>query len=589
MRGAIISKTTSDILIDALSQWGVKIIFGIPGDGINGVMEAIRKHKDIKFILTRHEQAAAFMACAYSKYTQEIGVCLATTGPGATNLLTGLYDAKCDNVPVLAITGSTYSDLIGSNYQQDVDVLALFSDVSEYNNRINKPEHTKMVTDIACRTAISRKGVSHISIPIDVQYEEIKNNYSQHNTKNHTTHYKTLPSIAPTKVIKEASNLLNSKKKIVILVGQGALQAKEEIEHLARLLQAPVVKALLGKAVLPDDSEFSLGGLGMLGTEPASKAMSTADLLLMIGTSFPYHEYLPKPGTVLGIQIDINSDKIGLRYPVDLGLVGDSKSILQLLLPEIIQKQDNSFLAELQQDMKKWKQTLSIRSSGKSNPIKPQAFTSLLSQHLNSDAIISVDSGTNTVWAARYLNMRDDMKFSVSGTLSSMACALPYSIAAQIAFPKRQSIAFVGDGGLGMLMGDFSTAVKYKLPIKVFVIKNSILGMIRWEQIAFLGNPEHGVEFAPIDYAKFADACGGKGFTIKKYNEMHKTIKDALEFPGPVIVDVYVDPFEPPIPPNVKLTYLQNIVKSFVKGQPYATKIAKTMINNKLKEAIKKI
>jgi pyruvate dehydrogenase (quinone)/pyruvate oxidase len=567
----------------------VKVIFGIPGDGINGVMEAIRKHKDIKFILTRHEQAAAFMACAYSKYTQEIGVCLATTGPGATNLLTGLYDAKSDNVPVLAITGSTYSDLIGSSYQQDVDVLKLFSDVSEYNNRVNKPEHAKTVTDIACRTAIVRKGVSHISIPIDVQYEKIKNNYSQHNTKNHTTHHKTLPTISPVKVIKDASKLINSKKKIVILVGQGALQAKKEVESLAQILHAPVVKALLGKAVLSDDSKFSLGGLGMLGTEPASKAMTNADLLIMIGTSFPYHEYLPNPKTALGIQIDINPEKIGLRYPVDIGLVGDSKSVLQLLLPEIIQKQDKSFLTELQQDMKNWNDLLFTRSSSKSNPIKPQAFTSLLSKQLDSNAIISVDSGTNTVWAARYLNIRDDMKFSVSGTLSSMACALPYSIAAQIAFPNRQSIAFVGDGGFGMLLGDFSTAVKYKLPIKVFVIKNSILGMIRWEQMAFSGNPEYGVEFAPIDYAKFADACGGKGFTIKKYNEIQKTIKDALDFPGPAIVDVHVDPFEPPMPPNVKLTYLQNIVKSFVKGQPYAAKIAMTMINNKVKETVKKI
>lgn len=582
------TKTTSEVLIDTLSNWGVKIIFGIPGDGINGVMEAIRKNKDIRFILTRHEQAAAFMACAYSKYAHELGVCLATTGPGATNLLTGLYDAKLDNTPVLAITGSTYSDLIGSSYQQDVNVLDVFSDVSEYNNRINKPEHAKMVADIACRTAISRKGVSHISIPIDIQYAKLKDDFSSHKIKNQTSHYKTSLPVPQTQDILQVSNLLNSKKKIVILAGQGALHARKELKQLAEKLQAPVVKALLGKAVLPDNSEFNLGGLGMLGTEPASKAMDEADTILMIGTSFPYSDYLPNPKKTIGIQIDINSEKIGLRYPVKIGLVGNSKPILQLLIEQVKQKSDNSFLSKLQKDMKDWNRILDKRSSKKSNPIKPQAFTSILSKHLDSDAIISVDSGTNTVWAARYLDMQEDMEFSVSGTLSSMACALPYSIAAKIAFPDRQSIAFVGDGGLGMMPGDFSTAVKYKLPIKVFVIKNSILGMIRWEQMAFSGNPEYGIDFSPIDYAKFADACGGKGFTIKKHSEIKTTVKNALDFQGPSIVDVYVDPYEPPIPPEIHLNYLNNIVKSIGKGQPYGAKIAMSMINNKIKETIMK-
>ncbi|MHA7646735.1 thiamine pyrophosphate-dependent enzyme [Nitrosopumilus sp. S4] len=583
-----ISKTTAEILIDSLSDWGVKVIFGIPGDGINGVMEAIRTHDDMRFILTRHEQAAAFMACAYSKYSKQLGVCLATTGPGATNLLTGLYDAKADNTPVLAITGSTYSDLIGSSYQQDVNVLELFSDVSEYNNRINKPEHAEMVTDIACRTAISRKGVSHISIPIDVQYTKTKNNFSPHKTKNHTSDYKTSISVPSIQEISKACDLLNSKNKIVILVGQGTLHARKEIKRLAETLQAPVVKALLGKAVLPDDSEFSLGGLGMLGTEPASKAMNDADLILLIGTSFPYHEYLPDPKKTIGIQIDINPEKIGLRYPVKIGLVGDSKSIINLILKQIKEKSNSDFLSKLQKEMNDWKTVLKKRSSSKSNPIKPQAFTAMLSEHLDSDAIISVDSGTNTSWAARYLDMQENMEFSASGTLSSMACALPYSIAAKIAFPDRQSIAFVGDGGLGMMPGDFSTAVKYKLPIKVFVIKNSILGMIRWEQIAFSGNPEFGIDFSPIDYAKFAEACGGKGFTIKKYKEMKKTIVQALKFPGPVIVDVFVDPYEPPLPPDIHLNYLQNIVKSLAKGQPHGAKIAMSLINNKVKEIMTK-
>jgi pyruvate dehydrogenase (quinone)/pyruvate oxidase len=415
----------------------------------------------------------------------------------------------------------------------------------------------------------------------------LKGNYSPHKIKNHTSQNQTSTPVPSIETINEASKLLGSKKKIVILVGQGALHATEEVKKLAQHLQAPIVKSLLGKAVVADDSEFGLGGLGMLGTEPASKAMSKADALIMIGTSFPYHEYLPKPGTASGIQIDVNPEKIGLRYPIQIGLVGDSKEVLKMLLKKVPQNKNNQFLLGLQKDMKKWKRVLLSRSSIKSNPIKPQEFTALLSNHLDSDAIISVDSGTNTVWAARYLDIGENMSFSVSGTLSSMACALPYSIAAQVAFPKRQCIAFVGDGGLGMLLGDFSTAVKYNLPIKVFVIKNSLLGMIRWEQISFSGTPEYGVEFAPIDYKKFAESCGAKGFTIKKYSEIQKTIKQALNSSGPVIVDVYVDPYEPPLPPDINIRYLQNMAKSFVKGQPNAKKIIKSLINTSIKNKIK--
>jgi len=580
--------TASDIMIDSLVGWGVDTIFGIPGDGNNGIIEAIRKRKkDIKFILTRHEASAAFMACAYSKYTNKLGVCLATTGPGATNLTTGLYDAKSDNTPIIAITGTTYSDLVGSGHQQDIDVMHLFSDVSEYNNRINNPEHAKMVTDTACRFALSRRGVGHISVPIDVQSAKLKGKYSPHKQPRHTSQIQTT-HVPPKQSIQDAAKLLNSGKKIVILAGQGALNAGPEVEKLAKKLKAPVVKALLGKAVIPDDSKFSVGGLGMLGTEPSSLAMKNADTLLMIGTSFPYLEYLPNPGAVNGIQIDISPEKIGIRYPVEVGLVGDSKKTLKNLIPLVRQKRSKKFLSDLQKSVDDWNKTIEIRSSKQGDSIKPQKFAALLSDMLDDDAIISVDSGTITTWAARYLDVGKNMKFSLSGTLASMACGVPYSIAAQIGFPKRQSIAFVGDGGMAMLLGEFSTAVKYDLPIKVFVIKNNSLNMIRWEQMAFSGNPEYAVEFEPVDFAKIAVACGAKGFTIKNDKEIKKTLKQALSHNGPVIVEVSVDPFEAPIPPKVNLDFVQNVIESFVKGQPEASKITLSLLGGQIKEKVAK-
>lgn len=578
---------TAEILIDVLIQWGVKVIFGIPGDGINGIMEAIRIRKDdIHFVLTRHEESAAFMACAYSKYTGNLGACLATTGPGATNLLTGLYDAKADGASVIAITGSTYSDLIGSKYQQDVNLLQLFSDVAIYNNMINSPEHTKMATDLACRTAIAKRGVAHLTIPIDIQEKKLDGGFSTHKVAGHTSQQRHSVSIPEMNSLKNAADYLNASKKIVILAGQGALNARKEILNTAEKLKAPIVKALLGKAVIPDDNPYNLGGLGMLGTEPATEAMENADTLLMIGTSFPYSDYLPEPKNVIGIQIDDNSDRIGLRYPVKVGLVGDASATLNVLLPLLNEHTDNTFLKQHQKSMKKWNELINLRSNRDDEVIKPQMFASLLSENLDNDAIISVDSGTNTVWAARYINIRDQMKFSLSGTLSSMACGVPYSIAAQIAFPKRQCIAFVGDGGLAMLMSEFSTAVKYNLPIKVFVIKNNTLGMIRWEQTAFLGNPEYGVEFQPIDFVKVAEACGGKGYTIKNTLEIESSIKTALQNKAPTIVEVYVDPFEPPMPPKVDLGFVNNMAKSFVKGQPYSKRIALTIIKNQMHEKL---
>ena len=592
---------TSDIIAEALIDWNIDVVFGLPGDGINGFIEALRiRQNKIKFVLVRHEESASLMACAYAKYTGKIGVCVSTSGPGAIHLLNGLYDAKADNVPVVAITGSTFSDIMNSGFLQDVKLLQLFSDVASYNTMINVPEQAEMAVDLACRTALSRKGVSHINIPIDVQEKKLKGNYSRHKIPGHTSDIFDSFALPDKRLIEKAAQILNKGNKIVILVGQGALHASREVLSVAEKLNAPIIKSLLGKAVVPDDHPLSLGGIGMLGTDPSSDAMKETDTLLMIGTSFPYMEYLPKPGQATGIQIDTKPEKIGLRYPIEIGLVGDSKIVLSELLTLLNNRnsknhnstKDNykknisnirlEFLQSMQKSMGKWNEIMKEQSNRYDNPIKPRVIADAVSHELQDNAIISVDSGNNTVWAARFLKMRSGMKFSVSGTLATMACGLPYAIAAKIAFPHRQSIAFVGDGGFTMLMGEFATAVQYKLPIKIIILKNNLLGMIRWEQMAFLGNPEYAVEFTPIDYAKFAEACGGKGFTIKKTEEVKSIIKTAMkeeeeEHKLPTIVEAYIDPFELPLPPKINMEFPSKIVESFERGQPYIKEIEKAL------------
>jgi pyruvate dehydrogenase (quinone) len=590
----------ADIMVEALIDWKVDTIFGLPGDGINGFMEALRTRQDrIRFVLVRHEESAAFMACAYSKYTGKLGACVGTSGPGAIHLLNGLYDAKADNTPVIAITGTTYSDMMGSDYQQDVNLLQLFSDVTVYNNMIIATEQAEMVVDIACRAALTRRGVSHLTIPIDIQERKLEGKYSKHKIAGHTSDaFTSITSLPDRKLIQQAAEIINSGNKVVILVGQGALNAGDEVSEVATKIGAPVAKALLGKAVIPDNHPNSVGGIGLLGTEPTVDAMNEADTLLMIGTSFPYIDYLPKPGQARGIQIDIKPEKIGLRYPVEVGLVGDSKRILLALLPLLSNKEkeegkSQGFLKSKQQAMKKWNDVLHQQSNSntknKDRPIKPQFIASAVSEELNDNAIVSVDSGTNTIWAARYIQMRKGMKFSVSGTLASMGCGLPYALAAQIAYPERQCVAFVGDGGFTMLMGEFATAVQYDLPIKVIILKNNVLGMIRWEQMAFLGNPEFGVEFSPIDFAKFAEACGGKGYSIKEYSEVESTMKIAMKERKPTIVEAYVDPFEPPVPPKTDPEFARNMAESFAKGQPYVRRIGLTLYRNQVNTTFKSV
>jgi pyruvate dehydrogenase (quinone)/pyruvate oxidase len=436
--------TAGDVLVDTLLDWGVDTIFGIPGDGINGIMEALRQRQDkIRFIQVRHEEAAAFMACAYSKYTGKLGVCLATSGPGGIHLLNGLYDAKLDGQSVLAITGHHFHDLINTHSQQDVDLDKLFMDVAVYNTRVMGPEHVETVADLACRAALSYRGVAHINFPTDFQSQNANKKLSMHNVRHHTSSVRARSAQLPSEDdLLRAVEILNAGKKVVILAGRGALKATDELEQLAEKLGAPIVKAMLGKAAVPDFSPYTTGGIGLTGTKPSQEAMEECDTLLMVGTSFPYMEFLPKPGQARGVQIDIDPLRIGLRYPVEVGLVGDSSRTIQALLPMLERHQDHSFLEKAQSGMKDWWKLMEERGTRQDKPMKPQVVAWELGKLLSDTAIVSADSGTNTTWWARQIPAKRGQMHSVSGTLASMACALPYAIAAQIAYPDRQCVAF---------------------------------------------------------------------------------------------------------------------------------------------------
>jgi len=582
------AKTTSDILFERLAEWGVDTIFGMPGDGINGFMEALRTHQDqIRFIQTRHEEGAAFAACAYAKFTGRLGVCIATSGPGAIHLLNGLYDAKLDGAPVLAITGQTYHDLMGMHYQQEVNLLNLFSDVTVFNQQVMGPGHAHALVDAACRAALGAKGVAHINCPNDWQ-DLTDAKLSAMNVKGHTSKAWTPPIVVPQQEsLESAAALLNAGKKTVIMVGQGALGAGDEVEQAAEILGAPVVKALLGKAVVPDDSPYTTGGLGLLGTLPSEMAMEECDSLLLIGTSFPYMSYLPKPGQAKAVQVDRNPARLGLRYPIDIGLCGDAPATLKALLPLLRRRPDRSFLESAQGRMKEWWELMRSREERTEMPLKPQVVARHVNDLLADDAIITTDSGTITTWAARHLKIRRGMKFSCSGTLATMAPGLPYANGAQVAYPDRQVVAFVGDGGFTMLMMEFITAVKYKLPIKVIVIKNNTLGQIKWEQMIFLGNPEYGVELQPIDFVKFAEACGGTGFRCSTPDDVGPAIRAAFAHPGPVLVEATVDPFEPPMPPRANAAQALHLAESLARGEPNRGKIATTIFRDKVDEFFK--
>ncbi|MGH7278784.1 MAG: thiamine pyrophosphate-dependent enzyme [Candidatus Rokuibacteriota bacterium] len=582
------AQTAADILIETIQDWGVDVIFGMPGDGINGIMEALRKRQDqIRFVQVRHEETAAFMACGYAKFTGKLGVCLATSGPGGIHLLNGLYDAKLDQQPVLAITGMAYHDLINTHTQQDVEMDKLFIDVARYNCRIMGPTHVENAVDLACRTALTSRGVAHLAFPLDIQEMEAGKRRSRRNVPAHTSDAMAQSARLPDpRDLERAAEVLNAGTKVAILAGAGALGAGDALERTAEMLGAPIVKALLGKAAVPDDSPYTTGGIGLLGTRPSQDALDQCDTLLVVGTSFPYLEYYPKPGQARGVQIELDPMRIGLRYPVEVGLVGDSRRTLELLLPMLQCKSDRGFLDTAQKGMKAWRELMDERGTRTDTPMKPQVLARELGMRLRDDAIVTCDSGTITTWWARQIPARRGQMHSLSGNLATMACGVPYAMAAQLAYPDRQVVAFVGDGGFSMLMAELATCVKYQLPVKIVIVKNNTLGQIKWEQMVFLGNPEYGCELHPIDFALVAQACGAAGVTVEDPAECGRVLDQALATPGPVVVQAVVDPFEPPLPARISMEQARHFAQSLFRGQPHREKIALTVLSDKVRELV---
>ncbi len=581
--------TASDVLVDVLSDWGVDVVFGLPGDGINGIMEALRTHRDtIRFVQVRHEEAAAFMACGYAKFTGRLGVCLATSGPGGIHLLNGLYDAKLDGAPVVAITGLQFHDLIATHTQQDVELDKLYEDVATYNARVMGANHVENVVELACRTALAYRTVAHVTVPVDVQTMEVRaRTRSKRNVPHHASSARAaLPPLPDDDALARAAEVLNAGERVAILAGRGALGAGDVLEEAADRLAAPIVKALLGKAAVPDASPFTTGGIGLLGTRPSQDAMEACDTLLIIGSSFPYIEFLPKPGQARGVQIELDPMRVGLRYPVEIGLVGDARAVLEALVPRLARKSDRAFLERAQGGMVEWRELMHERSSRTTVPMKPQVVAHELGVRLADDAVVTCDSGTIATWWARHIDARGSQRYSLSGNLATMAPGLPYAIAAQVAFPGRQCVAFVGDGGLSMLMAELATCVKYDLPVKVVVIKNNTLGQIKWEQMVFLGNPEYGCDLQPIDFVKVAEACGATGLHVEDPRRCGDVLAEALATPGPVLVEAVVDPNEPPLPAKIEAGQALKFAEALARGEPDRGAIMKTVLADRVRELV---
>jgi pyruvate dehydrogenase (quinone) len=581
------ANTASDLFVDRLTDWGVDTVFGLPGDGINGFMEALRKrHGDIHYVHVRHEEVGAMAAVGYARLTGKLGVCFATSGPGAIHLANGLLDARLEGVPLLAVTGMTYHDLIGTHYLQDFDTDYLFSNLAAYNQRIMSPEHIHNVLDLACRTALSNRVPVHIAFPIDYQAADAEDlmRYKR-NVPGHTTAAFTPPVRTPPEAeLRRAADLLRGRTRPAILAGQGARGARVELEHLSEVLGAPIAKASLGKDCVSDDHASVTGGIGVLGTRPTQDAMEGCDAFILVGSSMPYIEFLPEPGQAVCVQIDDKPERIGLRYPTDVALVGDARATLQALLPHLERNQDRAFLEQAQHGIRDWWQLMEERGTRPDTPMKPQVVAWHLAQALDDDAIVCGDSGQVTYWVTQ-MRLRANQRFVYSGTNCSMAAALPYAIGAQVAYPDRQVIAFTGDGSLTMQLGDLATLMQHDLPVKVVCFKNNTLGLIKWEQMVFLGNPEYGVDFAPVDFVKVAEGLGATAIHIEDPATCGEQLHEALATPGPVVVEAVVDANEPPLPPKITSEQAKLMYDALRRGEESRVRIGLTIGRSILQEA----
>ncbi len=573
------SEKVSDFLLKRLSEWGIKRIYGFPGDGINGILGALERAKNtFEYIQVRHEEMAAFMACAHSKFTGEVGVCLATSGPGAIHLLNGLYDAKLDHQSVLAIVGQQSSASLGGHYQQEVDLINLFKDVAnEYVEMLINPEQLRHLVDRSIRIAKAERTVTCLIIPNDIQeMEAVEKPPRVHGTIHSGLGY-SAPKVVPQDAdLKSAASLLNRGKKIAILVGAGALDAQEEVIQVANMLGAGIAKALLGKAVVPDDLPFVTGSIGLLGTKPSWEMMMKCDTLLMIGSSFPYSEFLPKEGQARGVQIDIDSRMLSIRYPMEVNLVGDSAETLRALIPYLKPKIKQPWRKEIEGWVKEWWEIVEARAMADANPINPQRLFWELSARLPDNCIIAADSGTAADWYARDLKLRAGMKASLSGTLATMGPGVPYVIAAKFAYPERVAIALVGDGAMQMNgINELITISKYwkrwsDPRLVILVLNNRDLNQVTWEQRVLEGDPkfEASQDIPDFPYADYAKSLGLDGVRISNPQEIGPAWDQAFSANKPFVIDACTDPNVPPFPPHISFKEAKAYMSSILKGDP---------------------
>jgi pyruvate dehydrogenase (quinone) len=586
----------SDFLVDRLRAWGVTRIYGYPGDGINGIMGALNRAKDrMEFIQVRHEEMAAFMACGHAKFTGEVGVCLATSGPGAIHLLNGLYDAKLDHQPVVAIVGQQSLSSLGGDYQQEVDLISLFKDVAhEYVHMVSSPDQTRHLVDRAVRIALAERTVTCVVVPNNVQEMEAADPARAHGTIHSGIGY-TRPEVIPaSRDLQRAADVLNAGDRVAMLVGAGALGAGDEVVQAADLLGAGVAKALLGKAAVPDDLPFVTGSIGLLGTKPSWDMMRDCDTLLMVGSSFPYSEFLPAERAARGVQIDLDGRMLGIRYPMEVNLVGDAASTLRSLIPLLERKQDRSWRSRIEEEVARWWDVLERRAMGDGDPINPQRVFWELSQRLPDDCIVTADSGSAANWYARDVRLRKGMMASLSGNLATMGPGVPYAIAAKFAHPNRVAIALIGDGAFQMNgMNELLTIAKYwrrwsDPRLIVLVLNNRDLNQVTWEQRAMEGDPKFAASQDVPDFpcARYAEMIGLAGVRVDRPDDVAAAWDEALAADRPFVLEAVTDPDVPPMPPHITLSQAKAMMFSLAKGDPDAFDVSKQSLREKIAELL---
>ena len=586
-----------DFLVQRLYEWGVRRIFGYPGDGINGIMGALARAEDrIEFVQVRHEEMSAFMACGHAKFTGEVGVCLATSGPGAIHLLNGLYDAKLDHQPVLAIVGQQARSALGGSYQQEVDLLTLFKDVAhEYVHMVASPDQVRHLVDRALRIAQAERTVTCLVVPNDIQtLEAVEQPEHAHGTI-HSSIGHPRPRVLPREdELDRAATVLNDGERVAILVGQGALHATDEVIEVAERLGAGVAKALLGKAAVPDDLPFVTGSIGLLGTEPSYELMKGCDALLMVGSSFPYSEFLPEEGQARAVQIDIDARMIGIRYPIDVHLVGDAAETLRALLPRLDRKEDRSWRRRIEGQVEDWWRLLDEQAQIDADPINPRRVFAELSPRLPDGCILTSDSGSAATWYARHLKLRRGMLASLSGTLASMGPGVPYAIAAKFAHPDRVAIALVGDGAMQMNgLNELITVAKYwerwsDPRLVVLVLNNRDLNMVTWEQRALEGDPkfEAAQQIPDFPYARFAELVGLEGVRVESPDEIGPAWDEVLAADRPAVLEALTDPEVPPLPPHISFEQARNFMLAIARGDEGWRDMLEQSLKAKLKEIV---